>query len=44
MCKHNYWMLFWNCHIAQETTRESLGLKLIKNIWIISLKKNINIL
>ena len=30
MCKHNYWMLFWNCHIAQETTRESLGLKVDK--------------
>jgi len=27
MNKHLYWMLFWNCHIAQEGTRESLGLK-----------------
>ena len=30
MCKNEYWMLFWNCHIAQETTRESLGLKVDK--------------
>ena len=30
MCKHDYWMLFWNCHIAQETTREKLGLKVDK--------------
>lgn len=30
MCKNDYWMLFWNCHIAQETTRESLGLKVDK--------------
>jgi hypothetical protein len=27
MNKHSYWMLFWNCHIAQEITREELGLK-----------------
>jgi hypothetical protein len=27
MNKHSYWMLFWNCHIAQEMTREELGLK-----------------
>ena len=29
-CKHSYWMLFWNCHMAQEATRESLGLKVDK--------------
>ncbi len=28
--KHNYHMLFWNCHIAQEATRESLGLQVDK--------------
>jgi|688.fasta_scaffold943030_1 hypothetical protein len=22
--KHNYSMLFWNCHMAQENTREQL--------------------
>jgi hypothetical protein len=27
MKRHSYWMLFWNCHMAQEGTRESLGLK-----------------
>lgn len=27
MKKHSYWMLFWNCHMAQEMTREELGLK-----------------
>jgi hypothetical protein len=27
MNRHSYWMLFWNCHMAQEGTRESLGLK-----------------
>ena len=25
-CMHSYWLLFWNCHMAQEATRESLGL------------------
>jgi hypothetical protein len=25
--KHSYSMLFWNCHMMQETTREKLGLK-----------------
>jgi len=25
--KHNYWLLFWNCHMAQEMTRKELGLK-----------------
>jgi hypothetical protein len=28
--KHLYSMFFWNCHIAQETTREKLGLE-VKN-------------
>jgi hypothetical protein len=25
--QHNYSMLFWNCHMAQEATRKELGLK-----------------
>jgi hypothetical protein len=25
--RHNYSMLFWNCHMAQEATRKELGLK-----------------
>ena len=29
-CKHVYRMLFWNCHMAQEATRESLGLHVDK--------------
>jgi hypothetical protein len=28
--KHSYWMLFWNCHMAQEGVREELGLKVDK--------------
>jgi len=30
VCKHSYWMLFWNCHMAQEGVREELGLKVDK--------------
>lgn len=26
--KHNYNMLFWNCHIVQETTKEVVGLSI----------------
>lgn len=28
--KHSYWMLFWNCHMAQEGVREEFGLKVDK--------------
>lgn len=28
--KHSYMMLFWNCHMAQEATREEFGLKVNK--------------
>lgn len=28
--KHSYWMLFWNCHMAQEGVREEYGLKVDK--------------
>ena len=30
VCKHSYWMLFWNCHMAQEGVREEFGLKVDK--------------